>query len=94
MTGEADMTDKVTEADREAAEKFGNAWRMSAAMKYGLANILSQHRTNTELVEALREVDSALLKLPYTNRGGQLRRWHTDVMNKVDAALSLHDREG
>lgn len=34
----------VTQADRDAAEKFGNAWRMNAAGKFGLSNLLAHHR--------------------------------------------------
>lgn len=34
----------VTQADRDAAEKFGSAWRMNAAGKFGLANLLARHR--------------------------------------------------
>lgn len=35
---------EVVQADRDAAEKFGNAWRMNAAGKFGLANLLARHR--------------------------------------------------
>lgn len=49
---------EVTDADRAAAETFGNAWRMNAAGKFGLSNLLASHRI-AALEDAAKAVETA-----------------------------------
>lgn len=46
------MTDNdklpVEQVDFDAAEKFGTAWGMNSAGKYGLANLLARHRFESQ----------------------------------------------